>query len=46
MINHIVRNVNNFCIVSFDVIRPLQEICDKQGFTKFLTILPNCPVGS
>ena len=37
--------VNNFCIVSFDVIRTLQGICDKQGFAEFLTILPNYPVG-
>ena len=34
--------VNNFCIVSFDVIRPLWGLCDKQGFTKFLTSLSNC----
>ena len=39
------RYVNSFCVVSFDVIRPLRGICDKQGFTKFLTILPNCSVG-
>ena len=39
--------VNNFSIVSFDIIRPLRigRLCDKQGFTKFLTILPNCSVG-
>ena len=37
--------VYNFCIVSFDVIRPLQGFCYKQGFTKFLKILPNCSVG-
>ena len=37
--------VYNFYIVSFDLIRPLQELCDKKGFTKFLTILPNCSVG-
>ena len=37
--------VSNFCIVSFDVITPLQGLCDKQGFTKFLTILPYCSVG-
>ena len=36
--------MNNCCIVSFDVIRLLLGICDKQMFTKFLTILPNCPV--
>ena len=35
----------NFYTVSFDVIRPLGGLCDKQGFTKFLTILPNCSVG-
>ena len=34
----------NFCIVSFDVLRPLRGLCDKQGLTK-LTILPNCSVG-
>ena len=34
--------VNNFCIVSFDVIRTLRGICDNQVFTKFLAILPNC----
>ena len=32
--------VYDFCIVSFDVIRPLPGLGDKQGFTKFLTILP------
>ena len=37
--------VNNFSIVSFDIIRPLRRVCDKKGFTKFLTILPNCSVG-
>ena len=37
--------VNNFCIVSFDVIGPLRGLCDKQDFTKFLTILLNYPVG-
>ena len=37
--------VNNFSIVSFDVIKPLRRVCDKQSFTKFLTILPNCSVG-
>ena len=42
VIVHIVLNVNNFCIVSFNVIRPLRGISDKQGFTKFLTILRNC----
>ena len=31
--------VYDFCIVSFDVIRPLPGLGDKQGFTKFLTIL-------
>ena len=39
MIVHIVH-LYNFCIVSFDVIRPLPGLCDKQGFTKFLIILP------
>ena len=39
------RYVNNFCIVSFDVIRPLLGICDKQCLAKFLTILSNCSVG-
>ena len=37
--------VNNFSIVSFDIIRPLRRVCGKKGFTKFLTILPNCSVG-
>ena len=37
--------VNNFSIVSFDIIRPLRRLCDKQGFTQFLTILSNCSVG-
>ena len=37
--------VNNFCIVSFDVIRRLRGLCDKPGFTKFLTILTNCSAG-
>ena len=37
--------VYNFYIVSFDVIRRLGGLSDKQGFTKFLTILPNCSVG-
>ena len=36
--------VNSFYIVSFDVIKPLRGLCNKQGFTKFLTILPNCSV--
>ena len=35
----------NFSIVSFNIIRPLQRLCDKQGFINFLTILPNCYVG-
>ena len=34
---HIIRVVH--------VIRPLLGLCDKQGFTKFLTILPNCSFG-
>ena len=37
---------NNCCIVSFDVIRPLGGICDKQVFTESLTILPNCFAGA
>ena len=37
--------VNNFCIVSFDMIRPLRRVCGKKGFTKVLTILLNCSVG-
>ena len=37
--------VYNFYIISFDLIRPLGELCDKKGFTKFLTFLPNCSVG-
>ena len=36
--------VYNFCIVSFDVVRSLRRLCDKQGLTK-LAILPNCSVG-
>ena len=36
--------VNNFSIVSFDIIRPLRRLFDKKSFTKFLTILPNCSV--
>ena len=42
---HSIR-VNNCCIVSFDVIRPMGGICDKQVFTEFLTILPNCFTGA
>ena len=38
-------HVNNFSIASFDIIRPLRRLCDKQGFTKFLTVLPHCSVG-
>ena len=34
-----------FGIVSSDVIRPIPGLRDKQGFNKFLTILPNCSVG-
>ena len=37
--------VYNFCIVSFHVIRSMRGLCDNQGFTNFLTILPNCSVG-
>ena len=37
-------HVYNFCIVSFHVIRPMQGLCGKQGFTNFLIILPNCSV--
>ena len=37
--------VNNFCIVSFNVIRPFRGLCDNQVFTKFFTILPNCSIG-
>ena len=33
--------VNIFCIVSFDVIRPLRGLSFNQGFTKFLIILIN-----
>ena len=36
--------VYNFCIVSFHVIRPMRGLYDKQGFTNFSTILPNCSV--
>ena len=37
--------VYNFCTVSFHVIRSMRGLCDNQGFTNFLTILPNCSVG-
>ena len=37
--------VYNFYIVSFHVIRSMRGLCDKQGFTNFLTILPNSSVG-
>ena len=37
--------VYNFCIVSFHVIRSMQGLCDKHGFTNHLTILLNCSVG-
>ena len=37
--------VNNFCTVSFDVIRPFRGLYENQVFTKFFTILPNCSVG-
>ena len=36
--------VYNPYIVSFDIIRPLGGICDKQGFNRFLTTSPNCSV--
>ena len=29
---------NKFNIVSFDIIKSLQRVCDEHGFTKFLTI--------
>ena len=38
-------NVNNFSIVSFDIIRSLRRLCDKPVFTNFLTVLPNCSAG-
>ena len=38
-------HVCSFCKVSFRVIRPMQGLCGKQGFTNFLIILRNCSVG-
>ena len=40
-----ITDVYNFCIASFHVIRPMRGLCDRQGFTNFLTILLNCSVG-
>ena len=37
--------VNNFLYVSYDGLWPFQGICDKQVFTKFVTILTNCAAG-
>ena len=37
--------VYNFYIVSFHVIWSMRGLCDKQCFTNFLTVLPNCSVG-
>lgn len=39
------KYVNKFCLIWFDVIRPLRGICDGQLFIKSLTLLPNCSVG-
>ena len=30
--------VNSFSLVSFDIIRPLWRVCDKQGFTKLIGV--------